>query len=157
MRDIWDAQLWHWIQEDVVEALAVVNDRAAAKLENPWVGNLPIKDLRSIRVSDYIADTGDAPPMAGRGSAAELPISHPHEAYTHLSSDALYDVVNVRLRIVVDVRDLPEILDELCHDRYYGILKVAYTAISPDLQYTGKIYGPEPIVLSPQVLYALSR
>ena len=148
MRDIWDAQLWYWVQEDIVEALARVNDRAAAKLENPWVGNLPIKDVLSIRVSDYVIDAGDAAPATARGNSTELPASHPDEAYTHLASDPLFDVVNVRVRAAVDVRDLLEILDELCHDRYYGILNVGYIAVTPDLDFTGKIYGPEPVVLA---------
>lgn len=147
MADIWTAHVWTWVQQDIVEALARVNERAAAKLEEPWVGNLPIKDILSIRVSDYVVDTGDGPPPR-RAESSVMPPQHPDSAYTHLASDPLYDVVNIRLRLAVDVRRIPAILDELCHDRYYAVLNMGYDAVPPDLNFTGKIYGPQPVVVA---------
>ncbi len=168
MADIWYAQLWYWIQQDIVEALASVNDRAAAeildqkakaddaarlgqaKMDEPWVGNLPIKDVLSIRVSDYIVDTGDSrPPTAGRRTESpDRPPEHPDAAYTHLFSDPLFDVINVRVKIAIDVRQLPVILNEFCHDRYYTVLNVSCRAVPPDLSFTGKLYGPQPVVVA---------
>lgn len=147
MADIWMAHLWTWVQQDVVEALARVNERAAAKLEEPWVGNLPVKDILSIRVSDYVVDTGEGPPPR-RAESSVMPPQHPDSAYTHLASDPLYDVVNMRIRLAVDVRQIPAILDELCHDRYYAVLNMGYDAVPPDLNFTGKIYGPQPVVVA---------
>ncbi|MCH8964061.1 MAG: hypothetical protein IIB58_03790 [Planctomycetes bacterium] len=148
MGEIWLAQVLFWIQEDIVEALANVNDRAAARLDKPWVGNLPIKDVRSIGVSDYIQET-DSPPATGGGTQpGGRPPEHPDEVFTHASAETLYDVINVRLRMVVDVRALPVILHELAHDKYQVVLNVSYEEVRPDLSFRGKIYGPQPVVLA---------
>lgn len=160
LREIWDAQLLYWIESDIVEALATVNDHAAAQLvdrkakadpltaaamDDPWVGNLPIKDVLSIRVSDYIIDT-DGAPAARRTESADRPPEHPDAVYTHLISDPLFDVMNIRVRLAIDIRQLPVILDALSHDRYYTILEVSYQAVRPSLSFKGKIYGPQPVV-----------
>jgi hypothetical protein len=148
MADIWEAQLLYWIQEDIVEALATVNDRAAAKLEKPWVGNLPIKDVRSIRVSGYINETDSDPGNSLRAQPTDRPPDHPHAVFTHLAGQPLYDVVNVRLRVIIDVRTLPVILHELSHDQYRLVTNVSYEEVRPDLSFRGKIYGPQPVVLA---------
>ncbi len=148
MLDIWEAQLLYWIQEDIVEALANVNDRAAAKLQKPWVGNLPMKDVRSIRVSRYIQETDGSAAANFRAQPGDRPPEHPDAVFTHLAGQALYDVINVRLQIVIDVRALPTILHELAHDKYQVILNVGYEEIRPDLSFRGKIYGPQPVVLA---------
>ncbi len=148
MADIWLAQLLYWIQADIVEALANVNDRAASGLEKPWVGNLPIKDVRSIGVSDYIQETDSPPATSARAQPGGRPPEHPDEVFTHALTDNLYDVINVRLRIVVDVRALPVILNELTHDKYQIVLNVSYEEVAPDLSFRGKIYGPQPVVLA---------
>ncbi len=148
MADIWLAQLLYWIQEDIAEALANVNDRAAARLEKPWVGNLPIKDVRSIGVSDYIQDTDSSPATNVRAQPGDRPPEHPDAVFTHLAAETLYDVINVRLRIVIDVRALPLILHELAHDKYQVVLNVGYEEVRPDLSFRGKIYGPQPVVLA---------
>ncbi len=160
LREIWDAQLLYWIESDIVEALAGVNDRAAARLadlkakadpptaatmDDPWIGNLPVKDVLSIRVSDYIFEDDSAPP-ARRAEQGDRPPQHPHAAYTHLASGPMFDVMNVRVRLAIDIRQLPVILDALSHDRYYTILGVSYQAVSPSLSFKGKIYGPQPVV-----------
>ncbi len=148
MAEIWDAQLLYWIESDMVELLANVNDRAAAGLDKAWVGNLPIKDVRSIRVSRYIQETDDAPAANLRAQPGDLPPENPHAVFTHASGENLYDVINVRLRIVVDVRALPVILHELAHDKYQVVLNVGYEEVRPDLSFRGKIYGPQPVVLA---------
>ncbi len=148
MAEIWEAQLLYWIQEDIVEALAKVNDQAAAGMEKAWVGNLPLKDVRSIRVSRYILETDSPPATNLRAQSGELPTEHPDEVFTHSVADPLYDVINVRLRIVVDVRALPVILNELTHDKYQVVLNVSYEEVPPDLSFRSKIYGPQPVVLA---------
>lgn len=148
MGEIWEAQLLYWIQQDIVEALANVNDRAAAGLEKPWVGNLPIKDVRSIGVSNYIQEADGSPATSLRAQPGDRPPEHPDAVFTHVAADNLYDVINVRLRIVVDVRALPTLLHELTHDKYQVVLNVGYEEVRPDLSFRGKIYGPQPVVLA---------
>lgn len=148
MAEIWDAQLLYWIESDMVELLANVNDRAAAKLEKAWVGNLPIKDVRSIAVSSYILETDGSPTTNLRAQSVDRPPEHPDAVFTHAAAEALYDVINVRLRLVIDVRALPEILHEIAHDKYRVVLNVGYEEVRPDLSFRGKIYGPQPVVLA---------
>lgn len=147
MSHLWDAQMLYWLQRDVVEALARVNQRAAEKLgDEAWVGTLPVKDIVSIRVSqNYIqAPEKNAPPP--RADSGDQPPSHADAAFTHQASQDLYDVMNLRLRLIVDVRDLPQILNELVDDRYYAVLNVSFKAVPPDLEFKSKIYGPDPCV-----------
>lgn len=144
MQEVWLAQLWYWIQKDIVNALARVNDEAAAGLqETAWVGNMPIKDIVGIRISNYIVDQGDkAQPRAQEPGA---PPSAPGQTFTGQASTALYDVLNVSLQIVIDIRDLQKILHALCDETYYVPLNVNYEAVPPDDQFDDKVYGPEPI------------
>lgn len=162
LREIWDAQLFYWLESDIVEVLASVNDRVAAQIvdrkakadvrvaasmDDPWVGNLPIKDVLSIRISDYINEVDGAPPSR-RAESADRPPEHPDAVYTHLISDPLFDVMNIRVRLAIDIRHLPVILDALSHDSYYTILEVSYQAVQPSLSFKGKVYGPQPVVLA---------
>jgi len=60
LEEVWWAQVAYWIQKDVVEAIATVNEAAAeaarTRGEETWVGNMPVKDVISIRVSgEYIS------------------------------------------------------------------------------------------------------
>ena len=76
----------------------------------------------------------------------DLPPEHPDAVYTRLISDPLFDVMNIRVRLAIDIRQLPVILDALSHDRYYTILDVSYQAVRPSLSFKGKVYGPQPVV-----------
>ncbi len=51
LNDMWYAQMSLWIQEDMVQALAGLNQREAEALpeKDRWVGHLPVKRLEQIR------------------------------------------------------------------------------------------------------------
>ncbi len=144
MREIWQAQLLYWMQKDIVDALAAVNNAAARKLDHPWVGNLPVKDVLSIRVSPYIYEdtAGD------RRESGDLPLLDPTATWKGRFANKLFDVINIRMRLAVDVRDLPVVLDALCHDRYAMITNLQYEAVKPELTPTTKVYGAEPVVVA---------
>ncbi len=148
MDAIWDAQLWYWIQQDLVEILASVNDRAAEKVKGaggkPWVANMPIKDIRGMGVSPYI-DGGDD--EARRSADDFLPPLHPDDAFTFQVAHPLYDVLNVRLQLVIDLRDLVAIIDALTHEKYNIVFNVSYERVEQSLDFNGKVYGPEPLAL----------
>lgn len=152
--DMWRAQVGLWVQRDVVESLARVNDQAAAKLlaesASPWVGTLPVKELASIRVSDYVPV-----PDAGRGSGSPgakaddhpLPSGRSDTTFTKNQSTDLYDVVQFTLKLVIDVRKLPLIIDAICKDRFHTLLNVSYSydaASLESLKMEGRIYGSQP-------------
>ena len=131
--DCWDAQLSLWIQQDVVEALATVNERAAEQLEEQdrWVGNLPVKDLVSLRVNPRYVGTHENAPV---------------EAFTGNTSGQDYEVVYFTLNVVVDARDLPSIIAEICRNNFTTLYRVNYKAEPPNLGMIERIYGGEPVV-----------
>jgi hypothetical protein len=154
--DCWDAQVSLWVQQDVIDALARVNDQAAAALqeagETPWVGNLPVKDLISIRLSKgdfgpYVVPeaTGTDPASPG-GVDPACPPGSPRFAFTGDASGPEYELIQFTVKLVVDARDLPVIINELCRNNFTTLLRIAYVEEPANLAMEGKIYGDEPAV-----------
>lgn len=151
---MWRAQLSLWIQQDVVDALARVNNRTAEDLKSqgqkPWVGVLPVKDLISMRVSGYVP-VGSSIARAAK-VRGEDPVDPPGKAetvFTKNKSTDLYEVVQFTLKMVVDVRALPVIIDEISKDRFHTLLNIAYVYerdALENLAMEGKVYGSQPSV-----------
>ena len=147
----WDAQRTLWIQQDVVAALVRVNQAAAAVLGqdgiDPWVGVLPVKDLVSIRVSNYVfEDSEGSSPAGASGDAPAVPPGSVVESFTEFYSNDLYDVLQFSVKLVVDARAIPTIVREICQDRFYTPLRVVYRVETPNLGMSDKIYGEDPVV-----------
>lgn len=150
----WRAQLSYWIQKDVVDAIVAVNGAAAeAELEKggtPWVGVLPIKEIISVRVGQkYVPADADA--FAGakpEGLAAGLPPESAASFFTGTASGPDYEVQQFTLKLVADPRELPMLIEKITANRFHTLLRVAYRAIPPNKDMTGKIYGSEPAVLA---------
>ena len=152
-KDMWAAQVSVWIQQDVVESLARANETVAQNLEvDPWVGVLPVKELISIRVSDYLLPGAKESPMRTRsvgGFDDAEPLASSGNVFTKNKSTELYELIQFTLKMVVDPRDLPLIINEICKDKFHTVLNVAYTHQPEDLvtlDMTGKIYGEDPVV-----------
>ncbi|MCH7814633.1 MAG: hypothetical protein IID40_11505, partial [Planctomycetes bacterium] len=151
-QDMWDAQLSLWVQEDVVAALARVNDRTARKLEDAgetaWVGVLPLKELVSIRTSPYVfPDSPPKPVDSPAGTGAAYPPESGEMVFTHTVSGDLFEVVQFSVKMVVDARALPEIVAELCKDNLHTPLRIVYEDMSKDPEnwaMTDRIYGSAP-------------
>ncbi len=150
--DLWRAQLGFWIQKDVVDAIVAVNAKAAKQAgdagQQPWVGTTPVKDVISIRLSDgLIPAEGDAyVGHAPGGYDAALPPSTPETVFTRSGSGDAYDVVQFTVKLVMDQRDIPLLVERICNNRFHTLLRVAYKAVPPNRKMTGKIYGSEPVV-----------
>ena len=157
---LWSAQRMLWVQQDVVEALVGVNQRAAERLSaegrNAWTGTLPVKDLISLRVSDYVNNedpTGEAEnrgPASPRGEEPAEPSLYPGDSFTgqYSTPEGMYDVLRFTVKLVVDVRELPVIIDAISHDRFYSATRVVYRAVNPNVGMSGKIYGEDPVVMA---------
>ena len=151
--DMWNAQLTLWVQQDVVDSIARINNEAAEQVKSAgkraWIGVLPIKDLISIRVSDYIenAASGSGPEVLGDNPS--FPPGTPDTVFTRNGSTDLYELVQFSLKMVVDVRDLPLIIDGICKDKFHTLLNITYAyerEALETLQMEGKIYGSETVV-----------
>ena len=146
----WRAQLKYWIVKDVVNAIVAVNGAAAKEAsQNPWVGILPIKDVVSIRVSDeYIPPEGDEYDGAGADDFKEaLPPGSAEKVFTGTTSNATFDVLQFTLKLVMDQRDIPHLIEKLTSNSFHTLLRVAYHAVPVNRNMVGKIYGPEPAVV----------
>jgi hypothetical protein len=122
-----------WVQQDVVEALARVNEQAADQLppEDRWVGHLPVKRVIEIRVNPRYVGTSTGPTQ---------------EAFTGNTSNPEYEVLYFTLHLVVDARDLNAIIAEICNNSYTTLYRIDYRAEPPNLDMEGYIYGGEPVV-----------
>ncbi len=112
--DMWSAQMFYWIEKDIIDALHKVNADAAASLpaDQQWVAYLPVKHLVSLRISDYLS--GGMADMSGRtssvailhrnsqpnvmprtSSGGRLSMGSTADAFTGRTSNDQYDVVHV--------------------------------------------------------------
>lgn len=152
LEDVWWAQVGYWIQKDVIEAITAINDEAAAEASKAGIESsvsvMPVKDVISIRLSDgYIPRDGeeyfgDSP----GGYAPARPVGTPETVFTHSGSTDWYEVVQFTIKLVMDQRDIPKLVDRLCKDRFHTLLRVAYEVVPPNRRMIGKIYGAEPVV-----------
>lgn len=154
LEDCWRAQLGYWIQKDVVDAIAGLNSAAAEaqleKGETPWVGTLPVKEIVSVRISQKYIST-EVEPYAGakpEGSIAGLPPESPASFFTGTASSADYEVLQFTLKLVMDPRDIPTLVEKISANRFHTLLRVAYLVVPPNKEMSGKIYGAEPVVMA---------
>jgi len=151
--EVWNAQLGYWIQKDVVDAIVALNEEAAeqasARGDYGWVGNMPVKEVISVRVQKtFIPPSGN--PVYGApagGYDAALPPGNAETVFTHLGSGESFDVVQFSAKLVMDARDVLRFTEKLCNNRFYVPLRIAYAAAPINKTMVGKIYGPEPAVI----------
>ncbi|MCH7592260.1 MAG: hypothetical protein IH989_05730 [Planctomycetes bacterium] len=150
--EVWWAQVGYWIQKDVIEAITAINDEAAVEASKAGIESsvnvMPVKDVISIRLSDgYIPRDGeeyfgDSP----GGYAPARPVGTPETVFTHSGSTDWYEVVQFTIKLVMDQRDIPRLVNRLSKDRFHVLLRVAYKVVPPNRRMIGKIYGAEPVV-----------
>lgn len=150
---MWYAQMSLWLQEDVIRALAQLNEDTATTLrENgvePWVGNLPVKHLRQIAVGDYVPQLRAGMRGASGASGGHKDLMPPGDAsmvFTEQGSDTDVDVIQFGIDLVVEAAKLPIVIDAVCGAGFYTPLLVNYETIEPNLEMVGYIYGNDPVI-----------
>ncbi len=150
--EVWHAQIGFWIQRDIIRAIAAVNNEAADTIKqqgrNAWVGNMPVKEVISIRLWEgLIPRDGESVfgPRAG-GFEEALPPGTPETVFTHSGQHENYEVVQYSLKLIMQQRDLPKLIDRLSKNSFHTLLRVSYNNVSPNRTMQGKIYGTEPTV-----------
>ncbi|HUW81842.1 MAG TPA: hypothetical protein VMZ31_03465 [Phycisphaerae bacterium] len=137
------------------------------------VANLPVKHLLSITVTNYVEPTDEVGAMAGggkggdtrgirmsyagagadaikmsggsaRGSSGRL--GGAAGSFTQRASNDLYDVVQCRMEMVVDARELLRVINAICRQDFITPIGVSFEAMEPDTTFTDYIYGSAPIV-----------
>ena len=157
--DMWYAQMSLWVQDDLVKALAGVNEAAAAKIveqdpeAKPWVGVLPVKRIVAIAIGGYVGPAGGGGLGGlggGRGgrpaAAAKSSAGDPSLVFTQRGGTDSVDVIHLSIQLVVEARMLPTIIDAISEAGFYTPLLVNYQAISPNPGWIGFIYGSDPAI-----------
>ncbi len=142
--DLWVAQMSLWIQEDMINAIARLNEQKAQQLQqagqDPWVGNMPIKHLRSIVINGY-AQGSEGSPAGGRGSMGEG-----QGSFTGRGTTPAVDVLHFEMELVIDASMLPAVIDELSAAGFYTVLLANYREVEANADLTGYIYGSQPAI-----------
>jgi hypothetical protein len=150
--DTWWAQVRFWIQRDVIKVIASLNSEAAgvAKKNNQdrWVAIMPVKEIVSIRFSQGYVQPGEDEFLgsAPGGDDPAYPAAAQRSTFTQSASDTFADVMQFTLKLVMDQRDIPQLVSRISAGGFHNPLRIAYKAIPPNRKMQGKIYGPEPAV-----------
>jgi hypothetical protein len=161
VEQMWFAQMSLWVQEDIIKALAGLNNKVAEEVrvrkDVPWVGNLPVKHLMSFHVGDYVpqpqgggtgATSGGGGFSMSRtpGQGGGPPPGSAEEVFTSRGSQGNVDVIQLAVELVVEARKLPAVLGAICSAGFYTPLRVTYTAVPPERDWVGYVYGSDPVL-----------
>jgi hypothetical protein len=149
--DVWMAQVHYWIQKDIVDAIVKVNEIAEKEAKEAgqpvWVGTMAVKDLISVRLSSYVPPEGDLVVVAQPGDYSPgMPPGTGETVFTGTKSGPDFDVIQFTVKAVMDQRDIPLLVEKICNNRFHTLVRTAYTAVPPNRELKGKVYGSEPAV-----------
>ena len=162
----WSAQTSLWVQQDIVGAILDINNARAEELASAggedkdiWVGQMPVKQIVGIRVSDYLYGDQEPPPLdesplqsiyQRRGFQVSMDVGNPPEdvraVITGRGGTRQFDVMHVRAVLVVDPRYLPTVLDAILKRNLYTLLNVRYRYVPVSRNEVGLLYGSDPVV-----------
>jgi len=144
--EIWFAQVALWIQQDVVAAIAQLNEEAAqARGAAACVEQMPVKRIVHLPVFGYLRADGLIRFFmrdAARGSAL-LPVP---AAWTGRVCDDDFDVVLFELVAVVDQRDVLQLIDRISGRNFFCCTSLALATVTPQDAAEGYLYGTEPAI-----------
>jgi antitoxin component of RelBE/YafQ-DinJ toxin-antitoxin module len=153
--DMWFAQVGLWVQEDVVNAIAGLN-RAAADLvtdTDPCVQNVPVKRLVFVRVLGYETPLQDDRERSGGriwfpGAEAGVSLGGiGGPSLTGRECDEQFDVVRFVVSVMIDQRDLQQLIDRISRVNFYQCLSVHYDKADHESEIAvGYFYGTDPVV-----------
>jgi hypothetical protein len=152
--EMWYAQVGLWIQQDVVKAIAAVNE--AARKDNPNVEinveTAPVKRLERVFVYGYqtaqpvrfaaaVPETEGAP--SSPGAAAQFQNEQMRKSFLGTTSNEEFDVVRYTLTVVMDQRDILKLIDALSKQNFCKCTHIGFTPAPPQ---EGYLYGADPVV-----------
>lgn len=146
--DMWYAQVSLWVQQDVADAIARLNNEAARKVKDAsiCVEQMPVKRLKLVRVGGYDLASGPIEfPSLGVSGPRTGEVT---DTFTKRTSNDLYDVVHFRIVAVVDQRFIPELVNAISTTNYYVNTSMSLAAVdrNQDQNVEGYFYGTAPVV-----------
>lgn len=149
---MWYAQVAYWVQQDVIKAIASLNEDATRQLDpdEAYVEHMPVKRLQNVRVLGYVTEGRQNVmfPTYAAGSLGGADAGAIKKSFTGRKSDAKFDVIQFSVVVVVDQRELPKLIDRITTQNFYQLIEMNYSAVSAgdaDLQ-AGYLYGAGPVV-----------
>jgi hypothetical protein len=148
--EMWYAQVALWVEEDVVAAVAELNEEAARQLppEEAYVENMPVKRLQNVNVAGYYTDGGLVPfPSATRTGGLGAP-AYSGESFTARTCNKEFDVVRFTVVAVVDQRAVTQLINAITKQNCYQLVHAKYDALGPASAdyHEGYFYGTAPAV-----------
>jgi hypothetical protein len=151
--DMWFAQVGLWVQEDVVKAVADLNQEAADQVADAdaCVQDVPVKRLVFVRVLGYEA----TPKEREREGRIWFPGADSGGVLSGAGGPSLtgrqcgdqFDVVRFVVSVVVDQRDLLQLIDRISRVNFYQCLSARYEAVDHEAEMAlGYFYGTNPVV-----------
>ncbi len=140
-----------WITEDILRAIAAANEGSPNVLKSPVKR---VVDLRVVGLGKAGESNAPAPAAAGAESApAAMPVDPKSEVqrsytagFTGRQTNALYDVREVRLELVIATDALPRLADALAAQNFITITDVRLKPADPfAAARQGFMYGAEPV------------
>lgn len=147
-REMWYAQVSLWVQEDLVRAIARLNEEAAQELgeKDANVTRLPVKRIESVQVLGYITPLGALLPFgSGLGLPGPADASSTMVSFTGRRGNEQFDVVRVVLTVIVSKRDMLRLVDAVARTNFYQLVSAEYVDTEP-VDPAGYFYGPDPVV-----------
>jgi hypothetical protein len=146
---VWYAQMAVWVQNDLVDSIAALNDRVLQKNfkdKKDWnIVNAPVKHVSRVSVPEgpemyfRITDTS----LEGVAAGAQDFMSSP----TGRTSGAVYDVIKFELIVKMDAHYVPALIEEMARGKFITVHKVDTTSIDTTLaRDEGFFYGNAPLV-----------
>ncbi len=138
--EIWHAQVSLWIEQDIVAALADINEKRSAQLSadgrpyDAWVANMPIKHLKKLAMAGHFGNGGGV-------NKAEYA-----DSFTKQENNKSRFIIPIHLELVVEEASVMEVLESLCGVGFYTPLNVEYYRVAPTPLQDDYIYGDEPVV-----------
>lgn len=139
--EIWQAQMSLWIQEDVVDVLARMNEerieklKADGKVDDCWVAYLPVKHLIALRIDAKL----------GKGGGSNPPKSW-SASFTGINNDDKLFKVPIQIEVVVEESAMMDLVDRFCKQGFYTPISLTYEQVKADPMMEAYVYGQEPTV-----------
>ncbi len=137
----WEIQMNFWVQEDIVNAIVHANNKTAGS-----VLSNPVKELISIQVDPRYLGIAHRVPQGPEPTVADPSTPLPNNfavSQTGRTSNQLYDVRQANVVMVVDMDQLPTVLNAFAEANLLTPIISKVTALDQELALTekNKLYG----------------
>jgi len=141
--EIWQAQMSLWIQQDIVTAIARLNEKRAGELaaanraDDDWVAFMPVKHIEKVAIGNH---------LGGVGGGSNLERVNWATSMTGKVANNDMFVVPIQLHLVIEEAALPGLLEEFCSVGFYTPIGIQFSSIPPNPLQVNYVYGDVPVI-----------